>query len=265
MLNEAIKASALMKKAKQSVYPTFVYSVLDQYIPGKIYLTKSETSAIMGTGSGIYAVIGDVRDQDGERLLAGLFQSRQAAKKRFTLFSPSQEWDLKIDELLENDLTQYKRHSFIFNPNNYRRLVKVDHSQSFSVHKYDSELISKSHEFNQAYIKEYWGSTTNFLKNGFGFCLLEDGQIACECLTIFTSSKFAEIDIVTQEPYRGRGLALTAAQLFIDYCLKKNIAPIWNCDVNNLPSIKLAEKLGFEHPSTYSIFVKRQEDMGDMQ
>ncbi|WP_251553680.1 GNAT family N-acetyltransferase [Neobacillus muris] len=128
-----------------------------------------------------------------------------------------------------------------------------------SVKKMDENLIFRSSEFHHAYIKEYWYSLSHFLNHGFGFCLLKDGQIACECISIFPSSEFAEIDIVAQEPFRGMGLAQTSAQLFIDCCLEKNLTPTWDCDVNNLASIKLAEKLGFERPSIYSVFVKKQD------
>ncbi|WP_251553679.1 hypothetical protein [Neobacillus muris] len=59
MLYVAIEALKIMKNTSQAVYPTFAYSVIDQYIPGQIYLNNIETSALIGTESGIFTVAGD--------------------------------------------------------------------------------------------------------------------------------------------------------------------------------------------------------------
>ena len=42
-----------------------------------------------------------------------------------------------------------------------------------------------------------------------------------ECVSIFSSKDRAEIDIWTDETYRGKGLALLAAQHMISICLEK--------------------------------------------
>ena len=69
----------------------------------------------------------------------------------------------------------------------------------------------------------------------------------------FSSMDRAEIDIRTDESYRGKGLALLAAQHMISTCLEKR-TPHWDCDVHHLASIKLAEKLGFQRLKTYRLF-----------
>ncbi len=45
---------------------------------------------------------------------------------------------------------------------------------------------------------------------------------------------------------------------FIDHCIENHITPRWDCDVDNEASIQLAQKMGFENPQKYSIFVQKR-------
>lgn len=65
------------------------------------------------------------------------------------------------------------------------------------------------------------------------------------------------MDIVTQDRYRGLRLGQIVATNFILKCMEDKKKPRWDCDVNNNASIKLAEKLGFEKPIEYSVFVRK--------
>ena len=99
------------------------------------------------------------------------------------------------------------------------------------------------------------GIVSNFIANGFGYCILHKGKVVSGCTSIFSSLQFSEIDIATHEDYRGQGLASIIAKTFIDHCIENDIMPRWDCDILNNSSIKLAKKLGFKKPVKYSIFV----------
>jgi len=104
------------------------------------------------------------------------------------------------------------------------------------------------------YYDEYWDSIDNFLENGIGFCVKDKERVISEGVSIFKSKNYAEIDIITDSNYRGKGLASIVAEQFIDYCLSENIQPCWDCDVDNHASINLASKLGFINPEKYDVY-----------
>lgn len=235
--------------------PTFVYSILDGYIQGTVYVdSTSQKSVLIGTKSGIYFVGGEVDNLDFNNFLFELYRYKKNNKSRFTLFSSSSKWNCAIMSQLKEEIKQRRRFSF-----NYNFDKEIDktilQSSEYSIKKINAEIIKNSLEFNEAYYKEYWGSTSNFLKNGFGFSILHNERVISECSSIFSSQEFAEIDIFTHKDYRGKGLANIIATSFIEYCLKNSIVPKWDCDVTNESSINLAGKLGFVEPVEYSIFV----------
>lgn len=238
-------------------YPTFSYSILDHHIPGEILIDDLEKTALIGTNSGIFVVAGDENNRHFDHLLLEVFTNRKRENKRFTLFSPSKEWDDVIHGLLGNELNKFQRQSFHFNKKKYQAINTGEIPKGFEVSKINEQILSKSLEFNETYINEYWGSVENFLKHGFGYCLVHNSGIASVCISIFTSKKFAEVDIATDERFRGKGLALNAARLFIHHCIENHVIPRWDCDMSNDASIKLAIKLGFENPIEYSVFVRR--------
>ena len=235
--------------------PTFVYSILDGYIQGTVYVDSSSfRSVLIGTKSGIYFVGGEVDNLDFNNFLFELYQQRKNNKLRFTLFSSSNKWDGAIMNQLKDKIKQQRRFSFNYNFNNEGDKT-ILLSSEYSIKKINAEIIKSSLEFDEDYYNEYWGSISNFLKNGFGFSILHNERIISECSSIFSSREFAEIDIITHKDYRGKGIAIIIATSFIEYCLKNSIIPKWDCDVTNESSINLAGKLGFVKPVEYSIFV----------
>lgn len=83
----------------------------------------------------------------------------------------------------------------------------------------------------------------DFIKNGFGYVLKIDGEIAAAITTFGYYSKGVEIQIATNPKYRQRGFATIIAASFILECVKRGLLPHW--DAANPYSIKIAEKMGY--------------------
>ncbi|QDQ02680.1 GNAT family N-acetyltransferase [Lysinibacillus fusiformis] len=235
--------------------PTFAYSVLNNYISGVVYAdSKNPETILIGTESGIYFVAGKEDNQEFNDFLRELYSQRKNKEFRFTLFSSNEYWDRVIHELFKDTLKQINRYSFRYDQkqSHDKKLIAND----YSINRISEELIASSSEYNDDYYNEYWGSVANFSAKGFGYCILHKGKVISECTSIFASLQFAEIDIETNENYRGQGLGLIVANAFINHCLENGIEPRWDCDIINASSIKLAEKLGFGKPSEYSFFTK---------
>ncbi len=114
----------------------------------------------------------------------------------------------------------------------------------FQVRPYNSELIQSSSELISN-TELFYGSVENFLKRSFGWCILDGDQIASTCWAVFVGGGEVEIDIHTAEAYQRQGLACLLASIFIEDCLNRGLNPIWGCWPENMPSVRLANKLGF--------------------
>lgn len=236
--------------------PLFVHGVLNQTIPGTVYTDEdSQQAFLIGTQSGLFFVMGNPARRAFNQALLSLYRDRIRRGDRFTLFSPSVRWDQAIAAVFNKEVIKVSRYSFTFNQDTYLQMSRI-FPEKFVKQKINEPLIRQSVNFNENYYDQYWGSAANFLEQGFGYCLLHNGRIVSECTSIFKANQWAEIDIATASEWRGKGLALPAAQAFIDRCIDHQIIPRWECNIHHSASIKLGNKLGFEDPREYSIFVK---------
>ncbi|MBM7602962.1 RimJ/RimL family protein N-acetyltransferase [Metabacillus crassostreae] len=254
--------SVVKKKitVKENSPPTFALSVLDEYINGTVYADSVNLQTILiGTNSGIYYVFGNESNDQFNKDFIEFYRKRSNDNLRFTLFSANTNWDQALIKHLKNELKQIRRLAFT-HKNNVRLHTTNTSSENFSIKKIDEKTITNSVEFNNDYYKEYWGSVTNFIENGFGFCILHQGKVVSECTSIFSSKSLIEIDIATQSDFQGFGLATKIGKEFINYSSQKNLIPRWDCDVSNRSSINLAEKLGFTNPKEYTVFVNNFHD-----
>ena len=237
------------------VLPVFAHSVLEELITGEII--QQNNSSLINTSSGIFVVSGRPDIDFIEHAILPIYENKKRKNERFTLFSTSKEWDELLLNKATNEFKQYKRYSYLFNKHRYSSLALKDLTDGFELRRFNEGTIIKSHEFNEDYIKEYWGSVARFLQHGFGYSISYKDKIASECISIFASENYAEIDVATSSNFSGMGLASHVSAAFIKHCLEHDKVPRWDCDIQNVGSINLAQKLGFENPRMYSIFVKR--------
>lgn len=248
------KLSSVLKNIETT--PTFALAIIDGFIDG-VVLTDSEynDSYLVGTNNGIYFVFGEPNKSFIDHL-QDYYNKKHS--DRFTLFTPNGEWENIISSIVTRDSKIMERKLFTLNQSKFLRTVTLDSStNNYEISPVNKDTIKKSDIFNQQYYLNNWGSLEGYLKNGFGFCAInEDKEIVSECTSIFRCNTKAEIDIYTNENARGNGLAFKLASVFIYKCLKQNILPSWDCDISNRSSLHLAEVLQFDHGITYTIFHK---------
>ncbi len=92
----------------------------------------------------------------------------------------------------------------------------------------------------------FWNNADDFLNNGVGFSLFSDGQLACTAFSSFLMDNMLELGMETIPKYREKGFAQQTCCRLIDYCLDNDYKPIWACRLENIGSVHLARKLGFE-------------------
>ncbi|WP_242144104.1 MULTISPECIES: GNAT family N-acetyltransferase [unclassified Bacillus cereus group] len=237
----------------------FAYAVCDQMINGEVFVNEQLTAGLIIAANGIYYLFGDTHDQSyNEDLFSYIKTAIETTEKRFTLFTSSEEWEMMIEGRFSNVFRKIPRMKF--QRETFEERKRDCNKNTYEVKRIDRSDIERSKEFTEAYYKEYWGSNEAFLNNGFGFCIEQNGMIVAECVTIFSGNRFAEIDIATHEAHQGKGLAQAVATRFIEHCIQNHIMPCWDCNVDNIPSQKLASKLSFHNPVEYNLFVRKKTE-----
>jgi len=76
---------------------------------------------------------------------------------------------------------------------------------------------------------------------------------------VFRNEYFIDVDTFVEEE-RGKGCATIAAIRLIDHLLNNRMVPLWETTHQNIPSHKLALKLGFEVKDNYPVYAFKLED-----
>ena len=94
-----------------------------------------------------------------------------------------------------------------------------------------------------------FGSKESYLELGRGVVVLKDGRIVSGASSYSRYRKGIEIEVDTALEERRKGLAGAACAELIMSCLEEGLYPSW--DAQNLTSVHLAEKLGYEMSHAY--------------
>lgn len=137
------------------------------------------------------------------------------------------------------------------------RFVLPDYS-SFNplFSKVEEEEINRINETFQLDLDcRFWNNRQDFIKKGLPFVSKDQHTIKSICYAAASEDGFAEIDVFTNEKYRGMGYAKEAVRGFIQNCLAENISPLWDCYSNNIGSMKTAKSIGFIESYRYEFLI----------
>ena len=99
-----------------------------------------------------------------------------------------------------------------------------------------------------------WLSVEHFLKHGFGFVVRHDDTLVSWCTAEYVSERMCGIGIETVPEFRARGLATLLATAFTTESLARGIVAHWDSWLDNYPSLRVAEKVGFQPLSGYQVY-----------
>lgn len=240
----------------------FARSVIENKIEGKVYVddvTNPQTfyvvhkygmSLLFGTHDNEYF------NKSFLRHALNLDQSRNSF---LWLQAFPEPWNKTLENLFSEKLIASKKNSpnedtgiielntrlnFTFNYQKYLGREKIPLPQEIRVVRTNREHYN---EMTGSVIPSFfWNNVDEFLSSGVGFSLLHKGNLAAMAYAGFILDNNLEIGIETIPEFRKRGYAEIVCTALIDYCIANNFIPVWSCRLENVGSVKLAEKLGFE-------------------
>lgn len=224
---------------------TLIFSCL-QKIMGKVYVSDPEQpkSAFAFVGCfGFYAGIPDkeiVMDRpDG-----------------FVIMTPqNNEWAKLIEECypLAKKVTRYAiKKDTIFDRTMLQNEIKKLPA-GYELKKIDADIYDRCLEnpATEDFVSAF-ESKEKYLQMGRGMVILKNGIIVAGASSYTRYREGIEIEVDTIEPERRKHLATIACSALILNCLEEGLYPSW--DAQNMNSVHLAEKLGYEFDHEYAAY-----------
>lgn len=137
------------------------------------------------------------------------------------------------------------------------RHLMADMPAGFHIKRLDRDLAQRigAEVDPDLVLPEVFPSPTDFLQRGIGFCALAGERIVCGATSAARCDNAIEIQINTNPPYRRLGLASAVGAALVSHCLEHGLDADWDTAATNLPSQRLAQKLGYIPESTYEWLV----------
>jgi len=109
----------------------------------------------------------------------------------------------------------------------------------------------------------FWGDLRTSLTEGLVAGAIVEGKVVATSFVAARGQRYVDIGVYVLGNHRRRGLATAAASLAARSVQSDGLIPVWGCGSHNLPSLKLARKLGFIEVSkqTYVILEKYLADV----
>ncbi len=221
---------------------TLIYSCVQQ-VMGKIFVTDLEHPRSACAFVGCFAFYaGEVNEE--------LVRNKPDG---FVIMTPqNKEWAEIIEKCFPDakKVTRYAiRKDTRFDVNKLQDMVKML-PKGYELKPIDATLYDKCLESPvTADFVSSFESKDKYLEYGRGMVILKDGEIVAGASSYTRYKEGIEIEVDTVEAERRKHLATVACSALILNCLKEGLYPSW--DAQNINSVHLAEKLGYEYWHDY--------------
>ncbi len=176
----------------------------------------------------------------------------------FIILVPENEiWAQLIEQCYGGRAQKVSRYAIKKEPGIFNRKKLQSYADSlpeeYELRLMDRELYErcKKEEWARDFVFQY-RDYDEYERIGLGVVALKEGRIVAGVSSYSGFRDGIEIEIVTHEDYRRRGLATACAARIILECLDRNWYPSW--DARTLWSVGLAEKLGYHYSHTYTAY-----------
>lgn len=224
---------------------TLIYSCL-QKVMGKVFVTDLNAPKAACAFVGCFAFYAGIPEKE-------LVQRKPDG---FVIMTPqNEEWATLIEECFPDakKVTRYAiKKNTIFNQEKLRENVRSI-PEGYELCRIDSEIYEQC--IRNAVTSDFvsaFESKEKYLREGIGMVIRKDGAIVAGASSYTRYQGGIEIEVDTIESERRKHLATAVCSALILECLKENLYPSW--DAQNINSVQLAEKLGYEFSHEYTSY-----------
>lgn len=224
---------------------TLIYSCL-QKVMGKVFVTDLNAPKAACAFVGCFAFYAGIPEKE-------LVQRKPDG---FVIMTPqNEEWATLIEECFPDakKVTRYAiKKNTIFNQEKLRENVRSI-PEGYELCRIDSEIYEQC--IRNAVTSDFvsaFESKEKYLREGTGMVIRKDGAIVAGASSYTRYQGGIEIEVDTIESERRKHLATAVCSALILECLKENLYPSW--DAQNINSVQLAEKLGYEFSHEYTSY-----------
>lgn len=224
---------------------TLIYSCL-QKVMGKVYVTDKENTR------SAYAFIGCFSFYAGEPDKELVLSKPEG----FVIMVPQNE---KWAELIEacypsaKQVTRYAtKKDTKFDEDRLRKMMSTI-PEGYELHRIDDSIYDLCLQDPVTYdFVSAFETKEKYLEIGIGMVILKNGDIVAGASSYSRYHEGIEIEVDTKEEERRKHLATVCCAALILECIKRGLYPSW--DAQNMNSVHLAEKLGYEFSHEYIAF-----------
>ena len=224
---------------------TLIYSCL-QKVMGKIYVTDLESPKSAMAFVGCFAIYAG---EPNKELVSN-------KPEGFIIMTPQNKaWEACIEECFPKakKVTRYAiKKDTKFDTDFLRNFIK-DLPDGYELKEIDDKIYDMClpDPVTRDFVSSF-GSKEKYLELGRGMVILKSGRIVAGASSYTRYREGIEIEVDTVESERKKGLATVVCAAIILRCLDEGLYPSW--DAQNMNSVRLAEKLGYEFSHEYTAY-----------
>lgn len=202
-----------------------------------------------------YYFAGDEQSAEAEELIRNIPQDFQSD---CALMVPRNEaWAQVIERVFPTNHKRVTRYALKKAPTKFDveklKEYAVRLPEGYTLHQIDEKLYHKaqSESFSKDFCAQF-EDCADYLRRGLGFMVLYGDEPVAGASSYSMYTGGIELEFVTKEEYRRRGLGQAAAARLILECLDRGLYPCW--DAANLQSRRIAERLGYTFDKEYPTY-----------
>lgn len=169
-------------------------------------------------------------NKEFEKVLEETYKDRYYTYSRFATYRSFENMDF---EMLENKVKEAEK--------------------EYTLSLIDKNLFDycKNNEWSEDFVIGY-NNYEEWERNGMGVLFLKEGDPVSGASSYSAYPGGIEVEIITREDYRKKGLGFASGAALLIECKKRNLLASW--DAAHEQSLRLAEKLGYKFMYEYKIY-----------
>ena len=249
MIHE-IEDTSKVEKLFEGWEETLIYSCL-QKVMGKIFVTDIEAPQSAFAFIGCFGFFAGKPDRE-------LVINKPEG---FVILVPQNEaWEELIEDVYPDakKMTRYAiKKDTRFDTDSLKKNLQML-PEGYELREIDGEIYDRCLEdpVTSEFVSLF-ESKERYLKDGRGMVIIKNGEIVSGASSYSRYREGIEIEVDTIEPERRKNLAIIVCSALILRCLNEGLYPSW--DAQNMGSVHLAEKLGYEFDHTYVAYEVARE------